>query len=110
MNGLGQQFLAGTAFALDKDTGIPVGNAIGPSQQIFHGRVAGNDSSAPLLIVAGTRHGRVHLGLIQGLTNLIQQFPALERLGQKAENTAFGCLHRIRNGAMRGQDDDGQKG
>ena len=62
---------------------------------------ARDDLGAPVLI--GMRRSR---RCLQRLLHLIEQFLLVDRLGEEAEGAHLRGLHRIRNGAVRGQQDD----
>ena len=47
---------------------------------------------------------------LQRLRNLLDQAFAVKRLGQIGEDAALGGFHRIGNGAVRRQQNNGQRG
>ena len=77
---------------------------MGLGQPLFHDRAARDDLAAPIF-------GRVReAGNLQRLADLIQQLLLVDRLGEECERAALRRLHRIRNRAVRSEDDDAQTG
>ena len=106
VDGAGQQLLAGAAFARDQHARIGGRHQAGLGQHIGHGLAAADDLFAPTVVTAGIALGPgAQAG---GLADLVEQLVAVEGLGQVGESAARGGVHRIGDGAVRGQQDHRQ--
>ena len=102
MNRAGQRRLARTDRPGDQKRAAFIGGAPRLAQQLVHGHAARDDGLAPLPVVAGRPHRRRNR---DGGGHALEQFLAIERLGEKAEGAALGRDHRVGNRAVGGEDD-----
>jgi len=96
VNGERQQFLAGATFTVDQHAGIAGGCHFGLEQHGFDHRAVADEILAPgiFFLPASTCLG---LRDAQCVCNLAQQFLAVERFGEKAEDAALGSFDGLRN-------------
>jgi hypothetical protein len=97
-----QQLFAGAALASDHDARIGARDHVRLRQTLFHDRAARDDLAAPVFGGIG------EAGNLECLADLVEQFLLIDRLGEERESAALRRLHRIRNRAVRGEDDDAQ--
>jgi hypothetical protein len=103
----GQQFLARAALAADQHAGVRGRHQPRLGQHLGHAGAAADDLAAPgAIAVERRRPRRVHA---QRLLYLGQQLLAVEGLGQVGVRAARRGVHRIRDAAVRGQQDDRQR-
>ncbi len=108
VNGAGQHFLAGARLAANEHAGLAARHQSGFGQQCEHARTGGENVGAPGFVLGRGRGGL--LGLQRDRTlQQGKQLARFERLGQKAEHAALRGVHRVGNGAVRGEDDDRQR-
>ena len=87
VDGACQDFLSRSAFAADEDAGVGGGDHPRFLHHLRHAAAAKDDSLPPGFAIPRFLHG-TERGELQGLLDLLQQDPALERLGQIAEDAA----------------------
>ena len=104
MQGARQQFLAGAALADDQHARVGAGHHVRLREALFHDGAARDDVGAPFL--GGVREA----GDLQRPLDLVEQFLLVDRLGEEAERAHLRGLHRIRNRAVRGEQDDLEAG
>src|ERR1700682_523114 len=100
MDGARQQLLAGAALAGDQHARIRSRDHVRLRELLLHAGAAGDDLRAPVLIRGA------EAGDPQRLLHLVEELLFVDRLGEKAERAHLRRLHRIRNGAVGGEDDD----
>ncbi len=107
VDGLGQQFLAGAAFAAQQHAGVGLRHHARFGQCLGHAAGAADDLVLPGFGAAapGRAGGRAQG---QGLGDLVEQALAVKRLGEVGEHAALGGFHRVGNGAVGGQQDHRQ--
>ena len=99
-----QRLLAGPAGTADQDRIVAVRRSPRLAQQFFHDQARRDNARTPACFRAGRY---IHLGRDRHrLGDLRQQFAAIEGFGEEAEHSALGRGHGIRNGAVRGENDD----
>ena len=97
-----QQFLAGSALSGEQHSGIGARHHVCLGELVLHQLIARHDVGAPVL---------VHLrksGHLERLLHVVEQFLFVDRFGEKAERSALGGVHGVRNRAVGGQDDHSQ--
>ena len=115
MDGARQDFLAGAALAADQHAGIGSRDHACFRHQFGHARTAEDHAGQPFfgLSTGGKRLGRILPAArrreLQCLVDFFQQHLAVERLGQVTENAPRSGVDRIRDGPVRGQQDDRQR-
>src|ERR1700682_3392861 len=100
MDGARQQLLAGAALAGDQHARIRSRDHVRLRELLLHAGAAGDDLRAPVLIRGA------EAGDPQRLLHLVEELLFVDRLGENAERAHLRRLHRSRNGAVRGEDDD----
>ena len=114
VDGLREELLAGTALAGDEHARVALRHETRLGEQVLHLRAARDDVRAPRVaahgLIADFLRGRIgHAAHRHGAFELVQQRFRIEGLGQIAEDAAAGRGHRVGNGAMGGQHQDGQR-
>src|SRR2546430_1946712 len=100
MDGARQQLLAAAALAGDQYARIGSRDHVRLRELLLHAGAARHDFRAPVL-VRGAEAGDP-----QRLLHLVEKLLLVDRLGEKAERPHLRRLHRIRDGAVGGEDDD----
>ena len=113
MDGARQDFLAGAAFAADQHTGIRGGDHARFRHQLGHPAAAKDDTSHPGIVALACLNGFItgrqsRRRELQGAVDFFEQYLAVERFGQVAENPTGSGVDRIGNIAVGGQQDDRQ--
>ena len=110
MNRARQQLLARPALAADQDAGIRACDHARFLEQFRHSTASADDGAAPAVVCMTHRRGTAGRSEIQRLLDLVQQNTAVERLGQIAVHP-LGCrFDGVRDAAVRGQQNYGQRG
>jgi hypothetical protein len=108
MDGAGDEFLAGAAFAADEHAGIARGHQSDALEDILHRRTSADDLFGFGDSVRGRGLGRWPTQ--QSVMDTLQRLLQVERLGQVIESSALDRTHRRRQIAKRCHDDDRQVG
>jgi len=100
MDGARQELLAGAALAGDQHARIGSGDHVRLGELFLHAGAARDDLGAPVLVRGAESRDP------QRLLHLVEQLLLIDRLGEEAEGAHLGRLHRVRDGAVSGEDDD----
>src|SRR5262249_3778132 len=99
-----EQLLSGAARALDEHARFGLGDQAGLVEDVFHPRTLRNEIPPPFLVAPALSGS----GEFERLLDLVEEVLAVEGLGLESENAAPRRGHRVRYGAVSGEDDDGQ--
>ena len=109
MDGLGDQLLAGAAFAGDQHGGIGVGHAFHDAQDLLQQGAAADDVvEGEAVVERPAQLGvlAVQLSLLDHPVDLVPQLDVVERLLQVVQRALLDGLDRRLDGAEGGQEDD----
>ena len=101
MDGVGQQFLARAGGPGDQHADIRGRHHARLLEDALHLRAAGDDLGTPGIVAGPVGARRLCHGFLDGGEQLV----AVHRLGEKAEHPLARGAHRIRDGAVRGEND-----
>src|SRR5258706_3248958 len=104
--GAREELLSGAARALDEHARFRLGDQARLMEHVLHFRALRHQAPPPVRVVPALSDS----GKPQRLLHLIEQVLSVERLGLKAENPAACGGDRVRDRAVRSQDDDGKGG
>jgi hypothetical protein len=113
MEGLGNEFLARTALAVQTDGGIGGGKLCDLPQNLLHRRADRDDLRKVCGVVSHQAARRTRLSRVvqgYGLLHVLEQLCMVEGLGEIGVGSFLGGLHRTGNGGMRGHHDDRERG